>query len=105
MQKRLLTNAEAASLMHAMRRVRENRAFLRVQPAAGRVQDVRFAPRARFSVRIPCEREKIGAGGIHGRAHRIRRVCIFALQLAQTQTHFANLASARLRLVSLLVAV
>jgi len=55
---KLLTRAEAASLMHAVRKVRENRAFLRVQPGGGCVQRARFARRARFSVRIPCERLK-----------------------------------------------
>jgi hypothetical protein len=34
---RIFADAEAGSLMHAMRRVRENRAFLSVQPDGGHV--------------------------------------------------------------------
>ena len=45
-----LAHAEAASPVHAVQDMRENRAFLRVPASGGRVQDACFARRASHSV-------------------------------------------------------
>lgn len=53
MQKRLLADAEPASLMHSVQNMHENKGFLRLpaQPASARIAD--FALRAGISLPIP----------------------------------------------------